>query len=262
MIYLSNSFPENKNYTELIQELNEFEVAHSRVFLNGECHRWECNLGNLITDAFVNYKVSTFHEEYYSDTAIGLMAAKNIKADVNNKRMIFTEDLLHIIHPHHRLVTVEIKGSELKKVIEESMESGIPKGLFLQVSGLHIRYDRRKVKSRRLVALLVRCNRCDLPSYSDLDINKVYNIVTTIDMTDGTTGHFLFGNKSNVVHVENITDFLAARTYMKQMKYINIGRMERIRIIKISSSARYITKPRMNNIALFAVIAIVSKHKS
>lgn len=260
MIYINNLFPENNEYITLIEKLNELQIGHSRVYLNGECHRWECNLGNLITDAFVNYKINMYVGTSFTDVPIGLMAAKNIKSHVILRNNIFNEDLLDVFDPHHRLVTIQIEGNKLKKVIEESLETGMKLGLFLQVSGLHIRYDRRNPKSRRLVALLIRCDSCNMPAYTDLNMKKVYQVITTIDMTDGTLGHYSFGNYSKIVQVENVTDFLAIRAYMKQMKHINIGRMERIRIIKITS-AGYLTKSKMNRIALFAMAIIALKYK-
>ncbi|GJQ65503.1 hypothetical protein Trydic_g7605 [Trypoxylus dichotomus] len=141
MIYLDNKYPERKEADDLVSRIKGFEIAETTVFLNGRCAKWECNLGNLITDALVNYKVNTYDGRYYSDTSIALVAAKNIKSNIeltSYNGLILFEDLLYVINPHRQLVTIEIKGSALKRTLYISLEKATPENERTTISETHV----------------------------------------------------------------------------------------------------------------------------
>lgn len=266
MLYLNDKFPEAEGLKPIIDKLYEVEIAHSRVYLNGQCKKLECNLGNLITDSFIQHKVTSHKSKFYSDTSIALMSARNIKANIEVSiygGVILVEDLLYVINPHQQLVTVEIKGSALRKTIEFFIEkSNTTNGLFLQVSGLHIRYDRRNLPRKRLVALLVRCANCDIPTYADMIMGKMYRVITTVDMLNATTGYVLFSRAAKVIRMENTTDFNALRTYMMQVKHIRMGAMERIRIVKKGAAVRLeIDSKRTFRIICLGVIVVIDRFR-
>lgn len=241
MIYLSHEIQEDEKMKETIKQLDSVEVAQSRVFLNGHCSMWECNLGNLIADAFVQYKANVFKgKRFWTDTPIGLMAAKNIKANIGvaaQENIILVEDLLHVIRPHQELVSIEVKGDALRKTIVQYIEKAtVSNGIFLQVSGLHIRYDRNKNPKRRLVTLMARCYQCTIPKYYHVINNRKYKIITTGDVYHGLLGHTHLANGSQVLKWENITDLLVIQRYLMQTKFVRMGTNERIRILMKKSS--------------------------
>ncbi|KAK9727831.1 hypothetical protein QE152_g18973 [Popillia japonica] len=87
MIYLNHTFPEGLPVIEnILDKINKIELAKSRVFLSGNCTFRECNLGNLIADSFVDYKVNTHHGTYWTDTSIGIaVSGLHIRYDSRKK---------------------------------------------------------------------------------------------------------------------------------------------------------------------------------
>ncbi|KAK9727832.1 5prime-nucleotidase, C-terminal domain [Popillia japonica] len=257
MIYLSDNFPDDSKIQQTVDKLNHIELGNSRVYLNGNCFKFECNLGNLIADAFVHYKAKTYKGRNFTDTAIGLVPAKNINSSIQLNSLfdgiIVTDDLRYVINHPRQLITVEIQGTALRKTMEYYLEkSTYANGIFLQVSGLHIRYDRRNIRRKRLTSLLTRCDNCLLPVYTDMAMGKVYQVITTMNMVDGTLGHIIFGNMSKIVKKEKIQDFEAVRSYMVEMKNIQPSVAERIRII-MKGLAINLTNPEINLLTVMGI---------
>lgn len=63
---------------------------------------------------------------------------------------------------------------------------------FLQVSGLKVIYNLNNPVNHRVVNVKVRCADCKLPSYDNLDVDKVYRILATRYVANGGYGFSIF----------------------------------------------------------------------
>lgn len=232
MIYFSEDTPEDEDTKDILKYLDETELAHSRVYLNGSCAKSECKLGNVIADAFVDFKSRTHKGNYWTDTPIALVAARNIRRSIEvmgDNSVITMQHLDPVFGNHQRLVTVEVTGDNLRKTISQYIAKGTAEnGMFLQVSGLYIRYDRFHQPKRRLFTLLVRCSECYIPMYHDMKMKRKYMVVTTQDVYAGILGHDYFANNSKLIKKEAMTDYQALWEYLKKTKYIRNFPDERI----------------------------------
>lgn len=234
MIYLNHTFPEGLLVIEnILDKINKIELAKSRVFLSGNCTFRECNLGNLIADSFVDYKVNTHHGTYWTDTSIGIAVSGTIRKSINTTKthkIILMDHILYLFTLPTDLVTVKLLGRDIQTIFENVIEESTHyQGIFLQVSGLHIRYDSRK-KAPRKCMIEVRCSQCDIPSYRKLRPESEYQVITTNNILQGKFGHTIFANTYKLVKNEAVTDYHALRNYLKRQKFISIGRQERIMI--------------------------------
>ncbi len=60
-------------------------VGRTHVLLNGDrqyCRQEECNLGNLITDAFVWHSISFPTDDEWNDIAIAIISSGGIRSSV------------------------------------------------------------------------------------------------------------------------------------------------------------------------------------
>lgn len=241
MVYMGHSLPEDKELETIIEKIKRVELAYTRVFLSDSCHSHECNLGNLIADSFVEYKCLDFKGENWTDTSIGIVLSGNIKSGINastTNGIVLAEHLLHVFRHPHRLVTVEISGRDIRRVFEHTLATEVHRGMFLQVSGLHVRYDRRRPYMQRFNSLMVKCSNCTIPLFEDLQMGKVYRMVTTSDMLEGAFGQSVFADNAKLYQLENITDYLALRTYLMSRKLVNHGREDRLIVIGANRSER------------------------
>lgn len=53
------------------------------------------------------------------------------------------------------------------------------------ISGIHVVYDLSKPAGSRVVSAKVRCGDCPVPQYSDLEDNKLYQVMTTSFLSGG-----------------------------------------------------------------------------
>ncbi|KAK9758959.1 hypothetical protein QE152_g256 [Popillia japonica] len=83
-------------------------------------------------------------------------------------------------------------------------------------------------------------------------MGKVYKVITTMNMVDGTLGHIIFGNMSKIVKKEKIQDLEAVRSYMVEMKNIQASVAERIRII-MKGLAINLTNPEINLLTVMGI---------
>lgn len=239
MVYLDRDMEEDLKMLKMIDGIKRFELARTRVFLNGECYESECNLGNLITDAMIHYKVKQYNGDNWTDTPIAIIAAGNIKANVNATtydNRISTTHLRQIFKPHRQLITCTMEGRSILKLFDEAIRDGDEEnGMFLQVSGLYLRYDfKSHTVSDKFKIKMVRCSECKIPVFERLERKKTYQLITTADMMEGKYGHTYFAKTANLVQMENTSTHIALSDYLKDIQFVNIGRNERIRISKRS----------------------------
>lgn len=176
-----------------VQKLTQEEIGVTRVLLdNSECRAVECNMGNMITDSFINARVLSYKGEYWTDAAIALIQGGGIRASVQAGK-ITRFDLDQILPWNDRLILVRMPGAVLRSALEHSVARYTKdRGEFLQMSGIRVVYNLTSPVGHRVESVQVRCAECNVPHYNDLDDKKIYGVVTIMFMYDGGDGYTMF----------------------------------------------------------------------
>nr|QHO60721.1 salivary 5'-nucleotidase [Sergentomyia schwetzi] len=194
-----------KKYLPAIDKYGKRVVGVSRVFLNGDyrtCRFQECNMGNLLTDAFLYGHVASNQDtnisKVWTDASIVLYQAGGIRAaiDVNITGGSITRHELDNVLPFSGDLSVSpVPGSTLRKALEHAVHRYTLKqgyGEFLQVSGLQVVYDLNQDSGSRVKSVKVKCNECSVPRFEELDENRIYNVIINKFIKDGGDGFEMF----------------------------------------------------------------------
>uniref|UniRef100_A0AB38ZEE9 Venom 5-prime nucleotidase 1 n=1 Tax=Ectomocoris sp. TaxID=3104572 RepID=A0AB38ZEE9_9HEMI len=209
---------EIQQWTNKLSDTLLVKKGFSKVHLDGSCRHKECNMGNLITDAYLHFVV-TQSDGTWSDAPITLMNGGAIRASVELKENITWGDLLTVLPFGNQLVRLRMKGSTLLKALHRSVERydtdrNVGFGEFLQVSGLKVEYEQNENGQLVLKKGLARCGRCNIPTYHEIQPNQEYIVVTTVFVADGGDGYHMFKEEAirEYVYDKNDLDILADYT--------------------------------------------------
>ncbi|XP_055945372.1 protein 5NUC-like [Argiope bruennichi] len=202
-ILLDSSVPEEPEILEILQPYGEEvkrrvrqKVGQTNVLLKGDrltCRMKECNLGNFLADAALDYFIEQPTEKGWNFVAVSLWNAGGIRSSIDermNEGNVTFEDIISVAPFGNTMDVVALKGKILKEVLENSvreydLEAIDPPGNFLQVSGLRVTYNVSRPVGSRLVEALVRCADCRVPKFEPIDDEKVYWVVMSTYMTKG-----------------------------------------------------------------------------
>lgn len=196
-------------YRAGVEDYGRTIVGQSKVILVGDtCRLRECNFGNVITDAYVYMKSLQYTpgaDNHWTDAAIGLVQGGGIRSSIdavtNGNGTVIRSELDTVLPFQNDLVVTQVTGAVLKKALEHSVsnynkDTGNPE--FLQVSGIHVRYDLNRNPNNRIVFLEVLCADCDIPVYEQVDDNKNYNIIVSTFMKNGGDGFSMLTVKHQI----------------------------------------------------------------
>ncbi|GJQ72434.1 hypothetical protein Trydic_g3510 [Trypoxylus dichotomus] len=110
-------------YRPAIEALKRQVLGQSRVHLTGGCRFEECNLGNLLLDAFIHFKCEEYEGPYWSNVAVALINGGSIRRSISPDPIdgnITTADVYGAIPFDNILVTMEINGSTFLDALEYS----------------------------------------------------------------------------------------------------------------------------------------------
>uniref|UniRef100_A0A1W7RA44 5'-nucleotidase n=1 Tax=Hadrurus spadix TaxID=141984 RepID=A0A1W7RA44_9SCOR len=229
-------------YIDKVSSLSTQTVGKTKVLLRGDrliCRMEECNMGNMLSDALVDY-FKDFPTNYgWTPAAIGIWNSGGIRSSVDEtigQGNITMEDIMNVAPFSNTYSTVELKGEDLYTMMEESVSeydpSAIdPPGKFLQISGLKVWYNTDKSPFQRVSKLHVRCAKCRVPRYQDVDKNAIYNLIVPIYLLNGGDGFKVFKEKAISVHNSGILDTDIIQTYLDRHSTITTGIEERITFI-------------------------------
>lgn len=125
-------------------------VGKTRVLLEGDskvCRQKECNLGNLITDAMIDYNTGEYADQNsWTDAAIALHNSGSIRTSITraNDDKVTMGDILTVLPFQNTIVKASLTGEMLLSVLEwsvynlEKNNSINLVGAFLQISGLQV----------------------------------------------------------------------------------------------------------------------------
>lgn len=227
-ILLDSNVPQDQDFLNLIESYrpgvfaaeNEI-IGTTKVLLDGSCRRNECNLGNFITDAMVDWFASRRKSsEHWTDASIAFLQGGGIRASIDDRSSggnITKEDVETVMPFGNKMEVVEITGKALLEALEHSVHrytDGERRGEFLQMSGVEVVYDMSKQSGQRVVDVKVRCAYCPEPAFQEIDETKKYKVVMTDILADGGDGYEMF--KGGVV--EKFSQVIDADVFMAYVK--------------------------------------------
>ena len=186
-----------------IQNVSLAVVGKTRVLLEGDskvCRRRECNLGNLITDAMIDYRAGEYGGKIgWTDAAIAFQNGGSIRTSItrDNDDQVTMGDILNVLPFNNIILKAPLTGELILSVLEWSVHSLEMNntanlfGAFAQYSGLQVVYDLSRPKNSRVVSVQVQCASCDIPAYSELERNKTYNVLLSDFMQSGGDGYVM-----------------------------------------------------------------------
>ncbi|KAG5677132.1 hypothetical protein PVAND_006914 [Polypedilum vanderplanki] len=243
-------------------------VGSTRVFLNNDCSLGECNLGNFITDAMVDWYSNKYNkDEYWTDASIAVIQGSRIKASIDakaNNGSIFKSDVEKIFSPiPFTLQLVTLKGSELLDMLEYSISSYTDEGIidtqFLQLSGIQVVYDTRKASGSRITDIKVLCAQCSVPELVNVDRNLDYKIIMQSAMLTEDYYNVISSNKIEELDESDMNAFL---NYLKKKSPIYPAVEWRITIlgdeVTTTTEATKTTTGGSSNLQLSLALLLIS----
>lgn len=228
-IFVNHAIPQDEETLEFLKpwkvkvdEMDVRVVGRSKVYLDGvdtSCRRKECNFGNLITDAFVDYRARLYRGHFWTDIPIAIINGGAIRMSIDGRSRdgnITLADLTGALPFNNDLYAVTLTGKELLQVLEFSVHSdgNTSLGEFLQVSGLEVVYDRSNPSGRRVVSVKARCGMCSIPKYEPVETLKEYRILLPNFIGNGGDGYkVLRAAKKTVIGIneaDGLISFLKA----------------------------------------------------
>ncbi|XP_053983325.1 protein 5NUC-like [Hylaeus volcanicus] len=230
-----------------IDEVSHKVIGKTRVLLDGDskvCRRKECNLGNLITDAMIEYNAGEYaRKDSWTDAAIAFHNGGSIRASItrDNNDQITLRDILSVLPFQNIIMKVPMTGEVIYSVLEWSVHNleinttSNLYGAFVQFSGLQVVYDLTRPKNSRVVSVQVQCASCIIPAYSELKKNETYNVLIPDFMQNGGDGYDMLKDlKSQSL---GFTTSDATVEYLKKHSPVHPGVEWRINYINTEESA-------------------------
>ncbi|KAL0821636.1 hypothetical protein ABMA28_005077 [Loxostege sticticalis] len=190
-------------YRVEVDKINNEFVGDSLVALDGKCRLVECNMGNLLTDAILNYTAKYYPE--FSDVKIAVIQGGRIRTSIDRveKPMkILRGDLMTVLPFSDTLSIVTMNGTVLKQTLEHSVSTWRvidSTGQFLQMSGMQVTYDLGKPGGSRVVDAKAICSQCGDPYLSEVRDEYEYKMFMPSFLADGGDGFFMFENLTKEV---------------------------------------------------------------
>ena len=218
----------NQKITELIEVYNaqtkkilsqilgfaDIDLKHSTVKAG--------NLDNYIID----------HLKTAVNADLALMNAKAVRQSLLSGN-ITVGDLYQIFPFHTNVISMDLTGAQIKKLLEHSAEMNDDRSLYVS-SGMKVIYDTRKPTDSRVVSITL--------NGKPLDYNKTYHIACDAYLSGGGLGYNEFLNGKNVKEGMKVRDMLSEA--IKIEKHINPK--EETRIEDIAPKA--LAAPIQNNL--------------
>ncbi|XP_068698294.1 snake venom 5'-nucleotidase-like isoform X1 [Montipora foliosa] len=224
-----------------VAKVSEVKVGSSFVFLDArrpDCFLKECNLGNVVTDAFVfHYANQSANNGRWTDASIAIQSSGSITAsiDVSAKDAVTYGHIVNSCPYKNTVDVVELKGKHLLQVFEQVAslyDENKPRGSFLQVSGLQITYDLAKASGERVVDIKVRCATCQIPVYKPLNESAIYKVILSSYLARGGAGFGVITRNKLSHRVGSVVDNVVVMNYFKAKSPILTGIEGRIKFIQ------------------------------
>ncbi|XP_049706515.2 protein 5NUC isoform X2 [Helicoverpa armigera] len=239
-------------YRKDMDRINNEPVGTSLVSLNGTgCRLRECNLGDLIADAMLNYTREEHHKEY-PDVNIAIVQGGRIRTSIFHEGTPFTVtrgDWISVLPFSDTLVIVTMNGITLKQSLEHSVSTWRTidsTGQFQQFSGMEVAYDLEKPVGSRVVKARAVCSKCGFYKLQDVKDDYEYQMMMPTFLADGGDGYSMFTNLPRETLLYNELD--SVLYYMKKYSPVDTHLDGRIKILnedKVKVSDVKIERRRM-----------------
>ncbi|KAM0735335.1 Protein 5NUC [Formica fusca] len=190
-----------------IDDLERKVIGQTRVLIDGDsknCRRQECNMGNLICDAILDYYAREYlNEDRWTDAAIAIVNSGSIRTSITRARndQVTRKDIISVLPFGNVVVKASVTGKQILSMLEWSVHNldnltstGNLFGAFLQYSGLQVTYNTNRPPNSRVVSVQVQCAACRVPTYSKLQQNLTYNILINDFLAKGGDGFHMLEN--------------------------------------------------------------------
>ncbi|XP_025156635.1 apyrase isoform X1 [Harpegnathos saltator] len=232
-ILLDYSVEQDPDILEALQPWKEVvdaeasrKVGSTRVELNNQCYREECNLGNFIADAMVDAYVEAIDDErYWTYAAVSCSNAGGIRSGIEPSDITFG-DLMTVYPFENTWDTLELTGETIKKILAAG-------GNGLIWSGLKITY-KMDGEGRSVEDVKIRCQACEYPVFGDVVDNVWYRLVVPSYLANGGDKYILFKNSSRNHQVGSLDIELLIK-YVTKMSPIIAGIDRRLTFVESKS---------------------------
>lgn len=225
-----------------MDRINNEAVGSSLVFLNETgCRLRECNLGDLIADAMLNYTREKYHD-LYSDVNIAIVQGGRIRAAIYHEGTPFTVtrgDWISVLPFSDSLVIVTMNGAVLKQSLEHSVSTWRTidsTGQFQQFSGMEVTYDLARPVGSRVVNAKAVCSKCGFYELQDIKDNYEYKLMMPTFLADGGDGYSMFVELPRKTASFNELD--AVLYYLRKYSPVNTQVDGRIKVLN-EDKAKY-----------------------
>lgn len=213
-----------EKYRVGVEQVESNFIGSTEVFLDGVCRRHECNLGNLITDAMVDFCANHTEIEECSKTFIALVQGGAIRTSISfdkSKDGRFSlGDLESVLPFKHRMEIVEITGRVFREVLEHSVyryTDGEKRGEFLQMSGVLVTYDMSEPSGHRVTKVEVRTAH----GFEELQDEMKYHVMINDYTANGGDGFEMLKHKTlvktNVLDTDLLVSYLKPNSPISPM---------------------------------------------
>ncbi|XP_058825829.1 apyrase-like [Topomyia yanbarensis] len=236
-VYLDESIPQDPlieqeliPWREQVDSLAYRPVGSSRVILSKtECRIGECNIGDFVADAFVDYYVHRRENpDEWTYASIGITNDGGIRTSLQSGPLTY-DDIVTAVPYENTIDTFDLEGRYLWEALEYSASRHSSADV-LQVSGLRVVYNISKPVGRRVVSVDVRCRVCRVPRYEPLDMNKPYRLAVAEWIGNGGNGYSMFSDHRTNLRIGPL-DIVVLEEYVTKMSPIMQGTDGRIRVV-------------------------------
>lgn len=287
-VLLNQTVPEDpellaivNKYQTSVGRINSEVVGTSLVILNGEqCRLRECNIGNLITTAMLNY-TKEYHSAQYPNVNIAIVQGGRIRASIDHGKEPFNltrGDLITVLPFSDTLTIVSMNGSVLKQSLEHSVATWRTidsTGQFLQFAGMEVSYDLARPPGSRLVKAKAVCSNCEQSKPVDVKDYYEYEVMMPTFLGEGGDGYITFDNLRKEIltynEVECVMDYLKKYSPVNpklsgRIVILNENKIETPEVMKVvskpeNSSSSSLALIINKTLYLYYVICILIIHK-
>lgn len=258
-VLLNSNVTEDENMTSIlapfkenVTRLMERVIGRTKVLMEHAedfCRLQECNLGNLVADAYYDYYLNreTTEPPAWSRLSGAIVNAGSIRTALPSFSNVTWGDVVTTLPYGNSLVVVTLSGSQLLQVFEHAVTNyntskQSRQGRFLHVSGFRLQYNLTRPNGQRVVSLRLLCANCSVPHYEPLDCERNYSIVAVNYLTNGGDGFEIF-KATNVSDVGPI-EYEALEEYVVKMSPIKTPNEGRIKITWNATDAKIVQELR------------------
>lgn len=227
-VYLDNHIEEDPEIKEALKpwktEVEKYstnEIGVSEDILSADdCCLEECELGDLITDAYMDY--------YAKGNGVDavLQHCGGIRTGLGNGTLTY-DDLTISLPFQDTIDNYELQGKVLISLLETAISR--PRR-FIQVSGLKITYDKSRPVNSRVVSVEILCRKCEKPTFKPLQAEEWYRIASPFYFSQGGDGFNQLKNKRNY-NMGDKFDVDVIQEYLKKKNPLQVDKDGRIRLI-------------------------------